>query len=295
MMQLNIRVSRHSAFYSPLIAAVAGGFLEEEGFEPSYSIATPETTVPQGLKDGAVHVGQLAVSASWGLLEQGQTPHFMHFAQINECDGFFLLARDQEADFSWRGLAGREVLVDHLGQPLAMFKFACARKGIDTADIKIIDAGEPDEMDAAFRQGLGEYIHQQGPAPQQLQKDGFGRVVAALGDVSGPLAFSSLVATPAWLQSDGAKAFMRAYRRSRQYVINAPAADVAAMEQSFFPGIALDVLVDAIKRYQKLGCWTPEVEITHQSYAAALRVFAATGGISSDHPYRAVVVDPPQG
>ena len=37
------------------------------------------------------------------------------------------------------------------------------------------DAGTPKD-DAAFRAGQGEYIHQQGPAPQQLEADqmGFG-------------------------------------------------------------------------------------------------------------------------
>lgn len=292
MAQLNIMVSRHSAFYSPLIACVAGSFLKEEGFEPAYAIATSESPVPQGLKEGAVHVGQLAVSASWGLLERDISPHFMHFAQINECDGFFLTARDKDADFSWPDLAGREVLVDHLGQPMAMFKFACAKMNVDTSTLTIIDAGEPDEMDAAFREGLGDFIHQQGPAPQQLQKDGVGRIVTALGDITGTLAFSSLTATPEWLHSDAAVAFMRAYRNSRQYVIEAPAGEIAAVEQSFFPGIDLDVLSETIECYQKLGCWSPGVAITRQSYAAALEVFRTTGGITRDHPYHAVVVDP---
>ncbi len=294
MTQLNIMVSRHSAFYSPLIACVAGGFLKDEGFEPSYAVATPECSVPQGLKEGSVDVGQLAVSASWGMLEHKITPHFMHFAQINECDGFFLTRREKGTDFNWPDLAGQEVLVDHLGQPMAMFKYACLKMGVDTAAITVTDAGEPDAMDAAFRAGTGDFIHQQGPAPQQLQRDGIGQVVAALGEVSGPLAFSSLTATPRWLQSDAAEAFMRAYRRARQYVIEAPAEDIAVMEQSFFPGIALNVLQDTIKRYQELGCWPPEVAISRRSYAAALEVFKTTGGIAQDHPYEAVVVDPPQ-
>ena len=295
MTELHIMVSRHSAFYSPLIACVAGDFLKDEGFAPSYAIATPEYSVPRGLREGAVQVGQLAVSASWSLLEKGTSPHFMHFAQINERDGFFLTAREAKGDFRWSDLKGREVLVDHLGQPMAMFKFACLRAGIDTAEMAIIDAGEPDEMDMAFRNGRGEFIHQQGPAPQRLEKDGFGRVVAALGELTGPLAFSSLTATPKWLQSESAAAFMRAYRRSRQYVIEAPASDIAAMEQSFFPGTELDVLAAAIERYQKLGCWTPEVNISKKSYASALEVFKATGGISQDYPYNAVVADPPHG
>jgi hypothetical protein len=34
MTVLRVMASRHSAFYSPLLGAIAGGFLQEEGFEP---------------------------------------------------------------------------------------------------------------------------------------------------------------------------------------------------------------------------------------------------------------------
>lgn len=36
---ISIRFTRFSAFYSPLIATIAGGFLKEEGLDPKYSIA----------------------------------------------------------------------------------------------------------------------------------------------------------------------------------------------------------------------------------------------------------------
>ncbi|HUX26666.1 MAG TPA: hypothetical protein VMV87_18865 [Burkholderiales bacterium] len=38
---ISIQFTRFSAFYSPLIATIAGGFLAQEGLEPTYSIALP--------------------------------------------------------------------------------------------------------------------------------------------------------------------------------------------------------------------------------------------------------------
>ena len=73
-------------------------------------------------------------------------------------------------------------------------------------------------MDKEFRNGIGQYIHQQGPAPQQLEGDGVGYVLAALGPVVGPCAFSSLAAMPEWLRTDEGKAFSRAYAKTRQYL-----------------------------------------------------------------------------
>lgn len=293
MSGINIMASRHSPFYSPLVACIAGGFLNAEGLEPSYTVATPAAGVPDGLREGSIQLGQLAVSASWGLMEKGVQPHFVHFAQINERDGFFLAARNPDDVFDWQKLTGREVLVDHLGQPMTLFRYAAVLAGLDPDEVEIVDCGEPEEMDAAFRGGVGDFIHQQGGAPQQLEKEGLARVVCALGDVSGPLAFSSLAATPEWIASDEARAFMRGYRKARRHVIEAPAPDIAAMVKDYYPDIDQDVLAGTIQRYKALGCWTPGVDISRDSYAAALSAFQATGGIRHDHPYGEVVVAPP--
>src|SRR5262245_51763095 len=225
--QIRIEFTRFSAFYSPLIATMAGGFLKAEGLEGKHSVSPPGKSAIAGLLDGSVHVAQSAPSQGFTPLEQGKQPPAVHFAQINEKDGFFRTGRSQDPAFSWDKLKGKKVIVDHGGQPMAMFKYACFKRGLDFKAIQAIDAGSTDKMIAAFRSGEGDFIHLQGPAPQQLVHDRVGHIVAALGDAIGPCAFSSLAATREWLASDEAKAFMRAYRKARAWLIATPAAEVA--------------------------------------------------------------------
>ena len=293
MTRINIQFTRFSAFYSPLISTMSGGFLADEGLKPAHSIAPPGTTAIKALLDGSADVVQSALSQGLSTLEKGETPATVHFAQINEMDGFFLTGREADPDFAWDKLAGKKVLVDHGDQPLAMFKYACHKAGVDYGDIDAIDAGNGAEMDAAFRDGQGDYIHQQGPAPQQLEHDGAGHVVASVGEPIGPCGFSSLAATPAWLETDMAKAFMRAYRKTRAYINETPAADIAAAETSFFPAIDQGVLTATIQFYQGLGCWTPHVEITQAAYEVTLDVFEHVGRLSKRHAYEDVCVPPP--
>jgi len=293
MTQINIQFTRFSAFYSPLISTISGGFLKEEGFEPSHSIAPAGKSAIDALLDGSAHVVQSALSQGLSSLEKGEAPAAVHFAQINEKDGFFITGREPEPQFSWDMLRGKKVLVDHGGQPLAMFKFACHKMGLDYEAIESVDAGNSAAMDAAFRAGDGDYIHQQGPAPQQLEHDGAGHVVAAVGDAIGPCGFSSLAATREWLESDMARSFMRAYRKTRAYINETPAAEIAAAEASFFPEIAPEVLTETIGFYQKLGCWTPHVEITQAAYEVTLDVFAHVGRLKTRHAYDKVCAPPP--
>ena len=289
---INIQFTRFSAFYSPLIATIAGGFLKEEGLQPKHSIAPVGKSAIDGVVAGTVHVCQSAPSQGFGSLEKGETPPAVHFAQINEKDGFFLTGRAPDAEFTWDKLKEKKVLVDHGGQPLAMFKYACYRRGLDYKAIGAVDVPSA-QMDGAFRKGQGDYIHQQGPAPQQLEHDGAGHVVASVGEAIGPCAFSSLAATRDWLGTDMAKRFMRAYRKARAWLIATPAAKVAETESAFFPEIDRAVLTSTIAYYQKLGCWTPHVEITRPALEVALDVFQHSGLITKRHRYEDVVAAPP--
>ena len=58
------------------------------------------------------------------------------------------------------------------------------------------------------------------------------------------------------------------------------------------PGIHRDALAQAIAAYQKLGCWTPHVEITRPAFEVALDVFQHAGLITKRHKYEDVVAQP---
>ncbi len=289
--EIRIVASRHSAFYSPLIATLAAGFLETEGWEASYRPLAPGERSQDLIAGGQADVVQSAVSSSWLAMERGETDLPVHFAQINCRDGFFLVARHPDSEFHWRKLEGRTLLADHAPQPLAMLKYAVRRQGADWSRIRVLDAGPPEQMAAAFRAG-GDYVHLQGPAAQQLEHDGAGYVVASVGEAMPPVAFSSLTASRRFVESEAGQAFLRAYARARQWARSAPPEAVAARQATFFPGISEAALAAAIARYQALGCWEGGLEIPRDLYEQALEVFLDCGAITRRWPYEDVVVSP---
>ena len=293
MKKINIGFSRYSAFYSPLIATIAGGFLKEEGLEPEYHIANAHKSVFDMIADDTVEVTQSAVSASWTPLEKGEKSPVQHFAQINIKDGFFIVAREPDPSFTWDKLSGKKVIVDHGAQPMAMFRFACHLSRLNFESIEAIDLGNTDTMEAGFRAGRADYAHFQGPTPQQLEAEDVGYVVASVGEAIGPVAFSSLAASPEWLSTDEAKSFMIAYRKARKYCIETPAEDIARMENGCFNGISQSALIDCLNAYKGLGNWHPSVEISSASYERALDIFSNCGLITKRHPFDQVVVFPP--
>ena len=293
MEKIRIQFTLFSAFYSPLIAAMSGGFLKQEGLDPEWSVAPPGVSALAALNDGSAHVVQSALSQGFTSLNKGEIPGAVHFAQINEMDGFFLTGRAADPAFTWKKLEGAELVMFKGGQPLEMFKYACHKAGIDFAKIKPIALGSAADIDKAFRQGQGAYVQQQGPYPQQLQADGAGHIVAQVGKQIGPCGFSSVAATREWLKTDMAKAFTRAYRKTRAYMNDTPAAEIARSQKPYFRNTDERVLADCISAYQKLGCWTPHVEITRAAYEKTLDIYEYNGLLEQRWRYEQVCAEPP--
>jgi NitT/TauT family transport system substrate-binding protein len=147
--KIRIQFTLFSAFYSPLIATMSGGFLKQEGLDSEWSVAPPGVSALVALENGSAHVVQSALSQGFSSLNKGETPPAVHFAQINEMDGFFLTGRKADPDFTWKKLEGAEVVMFKGGQPLDMFKYACHKAGIDFGRIKPIGLGSAGEIDKA--------------------------------------------------------------------------------------------------------------------------------------------------
>jgi NitT/TauT family transport system substrate-binding protein len=286
-------VTRHSAFYTPLLVTIGGGFLAAEGIEAEFSIAETPRDVLAGVHGGSVQVAQSAVSANFGALERGKRSPLVHFAQINERDGFILAAREADDAFTWDKLKGKQVILDHGRQPLAMFRYALKKEGLGFEDIEAIDAGAPEDMEKAFRAGQGDYVHLQGPAPQQLAAEGVGHPVVWVGNAVGPVAFSSLAASRQWLDSPDAETFMRAYRRAREFAIEMDSDEVASVIGRYFNETNRDALIKCVESYQQLGCWSPGVRISPEAFNATLDVFLESGHVTKRHAYENVVAEPP--
>jgi NitT/TauT family transport system substrate-binding protein len=282
--KLNVFASRHSAFYSPLIASITAGFLAEERIDATYRVLAPGERSQDLIRECKADIIQSAVSSNWKPMEAGNSPLPVHFAQINQRDGFYLAARDEDPAFNWKRLEGRTLLADHGGQPLAMLKYAVKHNGADWSRIKAIDSGSPEKMMEAFRAGEGDYVHLQGPGPEILADEGYSKSSVSVGAAMPAVAFSSLCCAPSFVGSDAYDAFRRGYTKAREWVRSADPMEVAAKEIALFPNLKSEVLAASIRHYQGLGTWDGSISIERKLYEQALTVFG------SRHPYDAVCV-----
>ena len=288
MTHLKIMVSRHSAFYSPLIATISGNFLDQYGISASYHIADKGNTIEE-VGSGNMDIGQAAVSGSWSYLENIQKPPVTHFAQINSYDGFFILGRKELDFFSWNEITKGKFLFVHGGQPEAMLRYALSKKGIDLDRVDKIFSNGGEEMMKQWDDGIADFFHEQGAYPQQLEYENKGKILGSVGQVIGPVAFSSLICNWDWVRSDIYYKFIEAYAKAREWVNTAEPFEVAEIEKDYFPNISIESISKAIEFYQKLGTWDKDIKIEPELYEKALDVFEFSNLIKSRYDYDDVV------
>jgi NitT/TauT family transport system substrate-binding protein len=287
-MPLRLMPTRHSPFYSPFLAVHAAGFLRQEGIESTLRLPADGESTAAVLRRGEVDVIQSAVSAAWTAIEKGVTDFPIHIAQINQCDGFVIVAREADPDFKWHKLNGKTLIADHGHQPLALLRWAAHKNQVDLSRANLLNLGSPPAMEAAFRAGQGDYIHLQGGIPQQMELEGAGHIVAYAGQGLTPLAFSSVAAPRAFAESDQLQPFLRAFAKAKAWARETPPLEIAKALAPLFPALRLQALTAAIAACQKLGCWNGDAAIPRTDYHEAEKAFLWAGAIQRAHAYEQV-------
>ncbi len=280
--------TRHSPFYSPLLAVHAAGFLQGEGIESTLRIPTDGESTGAVLRRGEVDVIQSAVSAAWTALEKGATAFPIHIAQINQCDGFVIVGREADPNFTWHKLDGKALIADHGNQPLVLLRWAAHQNGGSLSRANLLNLGSPPAMEAAFRAGQGDYLHLQGGMPQQMEVEGAGHIVAYVGQGLVPLAFSSVATPRAFADSDLLPPFLRAFAKAKAWARETPAPEVATTLAPLFPALHMEALISTIAACQQLGCWKGDAAIPREHYSEAENAFLWAGGIQRAHAYEEV-------
>ena len=294
---LRLMETWRSVFYTPIYVAVAGGFWEGEGLEVEFGTCPARFSHPlSALNRGAADVVQSGIMRSIIALDWGAESVPLHFAKINDRDGFFVLGRRAQGVFDWGSLReGRVVPVGFSPMPWASFQYALRRRGVEPGELDLVWGLSPEEGLAAFREGRAEFVHVAEPVAQQLIAEGAGHLLAALGPENGPLAYSSFAATHDFLERRGDAAgrlvvgFGRALRWLGAAAAGDAAGDAAGAVSGFFPGVSLEVLGAAIDRYRGQGQWPLDPALGRAEYENLQDILLAAGLCRERQDYERVV------
>jgi NitT/TauT family transport system substrate-binding protein len=279
-------------FYAPLAAGVALGHFAREGLHVTVTTAGAfGKPAVQALRDGDVDIALSGLMRSLELADRGG-PRLVHFAEVCSKNGFFLLARRPMPAFRWTQLAGSTVLsFAEAPTPWQCLLTVLRRNGVDPSAVRIDRSRPTAEAVAAFRAGQGDFLEQAEPAVETLVAEGAAVIVASMGVATGPVPFTSYMATPDFLARDRAVAvrFTRAVARTQRWLAGHAATDIAPAVAAHFPDVPAGVLERAVARYRQQDTWARTPVLGRAGYDALHQILLDGGLIQRTHRYADLV------
>lgn len=281
----------HSPFYAPALIAVRGGHFAAEGFDVTLLTAAPGRGTADALLDGSVDLAVSGLMRSFGLVDAGGPP-IVHFAAVNDRNGFFLVSREPRPRFAWTDLAGRTVIsFGGAPTPYHCMLSVLRSHGVDPARVSFVrELAVPDAV-TAFRAGGADFLECGPPVVDRLVAEGTGHLVASMGDATGPLPFSSLMTTPERLARARAELVrvVRALHRAQRWIAQATPEEMAAVLAPAFPDIEPPLLARILARYRAQATWPTSPLLDRPGYERLQDILLSGGFIRRRHRFELLV------
>ena len=290
--KLKINEVTHSVFYAPLYLADSLGYFKEEGFKIELTNGGGADAVMASVLSGDSDIGFCGPEAAIYVAIGGTNDQPTVFAQLTKRDGSFLVGRNEEPNFDWNSLKGKEILAGRRGGVPAMtFEYVLKEKGFTDAQININYNVAFNLMTAAFAEGTAEYCTMFEPTASEFQASGQGYIVASVGEAGGVIPYTGFIAKNSWLNKheDRARGFVRALLRAVDYAQTHSAEDIASRIIKHFPTTSMESMTTSIQSYQRIDSWFTDLKMPEEAFTRLQDIIETAGELSSRVEFSKVV------
>ena len=254
-----------SVFYAPMYVAINEGFFEEEGLSIDLSTGQGADKTMQQLLSGNVDIGFSGPEQVVYIYNQGREDYPVVFGQLTQRDGSFLVGREEEENFDWSSLKGKEIIGGRPGGiPEMALEYVLKQNGLNPEnDVKMVTNVDFTATAGAFKSGIGDYVALFEPTATMLEKDGAGNIVSSIGNEAGNISYTCFYTTKSYMDEnpDIIQKFTNAIYKGQQWVQQHTSEEVADSIISFFPGTDKELIVKVIDNHKNIEAYseTPEV------------------------------------
>jgi len=254
-----------SVFYAPMYVAINEGFFEEEGLAIDLSTGQGADKTMQQLLSGNVDIGFSGPEQVVYIYNKGREDYPVVFGQLTQRDGSFLVGREEEENFDWSSLKGKEIIGGRPGGiPEMALEYVLKQNGLNPEnDVKMVTNVDFTATAGAFKSGIGDYVALFEPTATMLEKDGAGNIVSSIGNEAGNISYTCFYTTKSYMDENPEiiQKFTNAIYKGQQWVQQHTSEEVADSIISFFPGTDKEVIVKVIDNYKNIEAYseTPEV------------------------------------
>ena len=283
----------HSMFYTPQYLAHKLGYFEEEGLDVEIITVPGADKVTASVLSGDVQIGFCGSESTIYVYNQGEKDYLVNFAGLTKRDGSFIVSREKIEDFTLEDLKGKHVIGGRKGgMPVMMFEWALTQAGIDPKkDVNVDTSIEFASMSGAFIGGTGDFVNLFEPNGLQLEQEGYGYVVASLGELGGVVPYTAYHAKKSYIEenSDVIQGFTNAINKALEYTMNHEAEEIAKDLVDYFPDTSLDDITTIVQRYKDNDSWFDTTEIKEKDFNHIQEIMENSDSLDKRAPYDKLV------
>lgn len=280
-------------FYAPMYAAINQGYFAEEGLDVELLLTPGADKVTAAVLSGDVEIGFSGSEATIYVYNGEEKDYLQTFAQLTQKDGSFLVSREKIDNFTLDDLRGKTVVGGRAGgMPEMTFEWALRQNGIDPKKDLTIDTSVAfAAMSGAFIGGNGDFVTLFEPNALQIEQQGFGYVVASIGELGGIVPYTSYSARKSYIENhpDIIEKFTNAIQKGLDFVHSHTDEEVAEAIMEFFPDTSKNDLVNVIKRYRSIDSWPTSTTFTEESFNHLQDIMIASNELKEKGPYEDLI------
>lgn len=282
----------HSIFYTPMYVSDALGYFKDEGLNVEIILTSGADNVAAAVLSGDVQIGFCGSEQSIYIYNKGAKDYLVNFAGLTKRDGSFLVSREKDDNFDLSHLIGRDIIGGRQGgMPAMTLAYTLHEFGISDKDVNIDTSIAFASMAGAFIGGTGDYVTLFEPNATQLEHQGYGYIVASVGEIGGVVPYTAFNAKKSYIEKNPKviEGFTKAIQKGIDYTFNHTDEEIAKIIRDYFPDISYNDLVVAIKNYRKIDSWFKTTYISKEGFDHIQEIMQYNKVLDKKAPYKLLV------
>jgi len=279
----------HTIFYAPQYVAIEKGYFKEVGIDIDLILTAGADKVTAAVLSGDADIGFCGSEGTIYVYNAKEKDYLKTFAQLTQKDGSFLVSREKIDNFTLNDLKGKSVIGGRAGgMPEMTFEWALKQNGIDPKnDLEIDTSIAFAAMGGAFISGQGDFVTLFEPNALEIEQQGYGYVVASIGELGGVVPYTSYSARGSYIEknSELISNFTKAIQKGLDFVHNSSDKEVAEAILSQFPDTSLNDLEKVVARYRKIDAWPKTTKFSEESFDHLQDIMIDNGVLNSKVSY----------
>lgn len=172
------------------------------------------------------------------------------------------------------------------------FEWALKENGIDPKnDVNIDTSVAFAAMAGAFIGGNGDFVTLFEPQALQVEKQGYGYVVASVGSLGGEVPYTAYNAKKSYIENnkETISGFTKAIQKGLDYVHSHTSAEIAEVILPYFPDNSLNDLTAIVERYKNNDSWYTTTAISEENFKHVQTIMKSAGELTEEAPYDKLV------